>query len=104
MSAYAVCFMRGMIRKLPLVLFAIAAFLAAAPLLHQHPLSWGSESSPATSSATCVVCAAGVNRLPDAAPAISAPLVVSYAIVAFVVLTLSHGVAITLPSRAPPSS
>ena len=91
-------------RRLPLliVVFAIATLLAVEPLLHQHPLD--SASSSASLASNCVVCAAGVNRLPSIAPSIAAPRVIAYTLVARVVVAVVAGVPLFLPSRAPPAA
>lgn len=94
--------MRGMIRRLPLLVSMIATLLAIEPLLHQHPLNANPDAAAASTG--CVVCAAGVNRLPHAVPAVVAPQVVVYALVATIVVSLTRGGSITLPSRAPPSA
>lgn len=92
-----------MVRRLPLLVALVAALLTIEPLLHQHPLATNPDAS-AAASAGCVICAAGVNPLPHAAPVVIAPHVVVYALVATFTVTLTRGVAITLPSRAPPSA
>jgi hypothetical protein len=94
----------GMPRRLSILLIAVAALLAVEPLLHQHPITGRSTDAAATSSATCVVCAAGVSRLADAAPAVVAPVRIVYASFATVTTSLRIGVALTLPSRAPPAA
>jgi hypothetical protein len=89
-----------MVRKLPLLILLVAALLAAEPLLHQHPLD-GPTSNRAVG--VCVICAAGVTRLPRVAPTIIAPQIVVYALVASVTVLVTKTVATSLPSRAPPA-
>ncbi len=101
--AYDVCCMRGMIRRLPLLIALVASLLALEPLLHQHPLTTNADAA-AAATAGCVICAAGVNRLPDSAPAVVAPQVVAYDLVATVSVSPTQGVAISLASRAPPAA
>ena len=95
---------QGMLRRLPILLIAVAGLLAVGPLLHQHPLSGGSSDATPSSAATCVVCAAGVSRLSDPAPVLAAPVRIAYIAFAALPTTLCAGTALTLPSRAPPAS
>lgn len=96
--------MGRMIRRIPLFVVALAALLASEPLLHEHPLDARSDSGVAPAAATCVVCAAGVNRLPDAPPSVVAPTAVEYSVIAIAITAIRTGVALTLPSRAPPAA
>ena len=96
--------MRGMTRRFVLLVAAIAVLLAAAPLLHQHPLGSGSDSGLGSTNSPCVACAAGVNRVPAASPVLVAPQVVVYALAALVSFVLVSGVDLRLPSRAPPAA
>ena len=91
-------------RRLPILLIAIAALLAVEPLLHQHPLFGRSPDSGPASSATCVVCAAGVSHLTQRAPEVAAPVRVAYVAFTAVCATLQSGIALTLPARAPPAA
>ena len=97
--------MGGMTRRFVLFVAAIAVLLAASPLLHQHPLGASSDSGLASTSAPCVACAAGVNRVPVAPPVLLAPqIVVIYALAAPVPFMPVSGVDLRLPSRAPPAA
>ena len=90
--------MRGMLRRAPLFVLALALWFGAEPLVHSHPLV-NSGSTPNV----CAMCTTGVDR-PVVAPALFAPLHV----IAFIddVPTLAVGVtsAILLASRAPPAA
>jgi poly-gamma-glutamate capsule biosynthesis protein CapA/YwtB (metallophosphatase superfamily) len=90
-----------MVRRLALLIVAVAALLAAEPLLHQHPLDFGSNGAATASS--CVICAAGVNQLPSVAPSIAAPRVIAYTLLAGVAIAAVSRDVVTLPSRAPPA-
>jgi hypothetical protein len=82
-------------RRLAFLILAVALLLAIEPVVHSHPL-WENSA--------CAVCAAGVTRLPTAAPSIAAPLVVVSELAAQPASTVSASVAHTLPSRAPPAA
>lgn len=86
-----------MLRK-TLLLLACAALLATEPLQHQHPLIGPNPAG------TCVVCAAGVNRLSDPAPSVSAPSVVVYALIATTTVSFLTGVVVTSEPRGPPAA
>lgn len=89
-----------MLRKTALALvLALAVLMAAEPMLHQHPLT--TRFAP---SERCVICAAGVQRLPNAAPTIAAPHAVVCAFVALIAVALPNDVAGTFSSRAPPAA
>ena len=88
-----------MIRRLPILLIAFVALLAVEPLLHQHPLLRTTETGQA-----CVVCAAGASYLTDPGPAISAPVHIEFISFDAVSATVSNGIALTLPARAPPTA
>ena len=86
-------------RKTSILICAIALLLAAEPLLHQHPLRVGSGINEG-----CVVCAAGVNRLPSVAVAIHAPQVIVYSVQSVVVTAFNSGVTVTSDPRGPPAA
>lgn len=88
--------MRGMLRRFPLVVLALALWFATEPLVHSHPIR------PTGSAPTvCAVCATGIDR-PIAAPALIAPLHV-VAVVADAPLAVFRTAApLLLASRAPP--
>ena len=90
--------MRGMLRRAPLFVLALALWFGAEPLVHSHPLLT-SGSSPNV----CAMCTSGVDR-PVVAPALFAPLHV----IAFVddvpALAVGATPAILLASRAPPAA
>jgi hypothetical protein len=81
----------------------VALLLATQPLLHNHPLDAGSDAATSAPS-TCAVCAAGVGRLPTTAPALSAPLLILYAIAAAPFAAVVATAPFTSGSRAPPAA
>ena len=83
-----------------LKLFAVllfAAFIAAEPLVHEHPL----QSNEAI---VCAACAAGTAQLAVNAPAIAAPLTVVGEIAIVSHDGRSTDSSLSLPSRAPPAA
>ena len=88
-----------MLRRLPLVVLALAIWFAAEPLVHTHPIL----SSSGTSSTTCAVCSAGVDR-PIAAPRVPAPLDVAAVVDDVPVVSLRAAARLLLSSRAPPAA
>jgi hypothetical protein len=87
-----------MLRRIPLVVLALALWFATEPLVHSHPILT-SGSAPTV----CAVCATGIDR-PIAAPALVAPVDV-VAVVADVPLIVVRAAApVLLPSRAPPAA
>ena len=88
------------------ILLLFAAVIAAEPTLHNHSLipNHGDEGASLTVQQTvCAACAIGAGGMVLAPPAVAAPLTVSYAVVAFLVLAVSKRLALPLPSRAPPT-
>jgi hypothetical protein len=82
----------------------VALFLAAQPLLHNHPLDSGDETAKTASSSTCAVCATGIGRLPSTTPAVAAPLVVLYTLATPDVAPVTDVASFTRSSRAPPAA
>jgi hypothetical protein len=82
--------------------FLIAAFVAAEPLLHTHPLR--RDSANAASSSSCAICAAHIGRLPIPVPTIAAPQVIVYTVVAPIVITITVLNFSPRTSRAPPAA
>lgn len=76
-------------------LLLFVAFIAAEPLVHEHPL----QSNEAI---VCAACAAGTAQLSLHVPVVTAPLAVAYQLV--VEETPGHSTEAPLPvaSRAPP--
>jgi len=73
------------------------AFIAAEPLVHEHPL----QSNEAI---VCAACAAGTAQLVVQAPAIVAPLRVAYQLVTVSFTGHSCDAALPIASRAPPAA
>ena len=87
-----------MLRRLPLVVLALALWFAAEPLVHSHPLT--------TSSGTpnvCAMCVTGLDQ-PIDPPAVVAPLHVVDIVDDAPVATLAAAPSILLASRAPPAA
>jgi len=82
--------------KLIAVLLFVA-FIAAEPLLHEHPL----QSNEAI---VCAACAAGTVQLAVHAPAVVAPLTVVGEIATISHRSPSTDISLSLPSRAPPAA
>ena len=90
--------LRGMRRRFPLVVVALALWFAAEPLVHSHPIR------PASGASTvCAVCSAGVDR-PIAAPTVIAPLYVVAVVDDAPVAVALPAAQILLASRAPPAA
>jgi hypothetical protein len=92
-----------MLRRLPLLIFLVAALLVAEPLLHTHPLLQRAGDA-STSATSCAVCASGVGRLPLMVPSVAAPQMVVYTLTSAAPTIVTVPVAIALASRAPPLS
>jgi hypothetical protein len=90
-------------RRLQIFAVLVALFLAAQPLLHNHPLDAGGETST-TSSSTCAVCATGIGRLPSTTPAVAAPIVVLYTMATPDLAPVVDVASFTRSSRAPPAA
>jgi hypothetical protein len=84
-----------MLRRLPLLIVAIAFFVALEPAVHTHPAGGN--------GAVCAVCAAGPTQLPSTAPAIPAPAAVVNVVAAQPISQQSPSIALPLASRAPPA-
>jgi len=90
--------MRGMLRRIPLVVLALALWFATEPLVHTHPILT-SGSTPTV----CAVCATGIDR-PIAAPALVAPVVVIAVVADAPLIVVRTAAPILLASRAPPAA
>ncbi len=93
--------MRGMLRRLSILVFAFAALLIAEPLLHTHPLQQLSDRG--TSNSACAVCATGVGRLPIVTTTVGAPQRIVYVLPTAALTIVTVVFAIPLTSRAPPA-
>jgi len=91
-------------RRLQIFAVLVALFLAAQPLLHNHPLDSGDESARSSSASTCAVCAAGIGRLPSTTPAVAAPVVVLYTLATPSLAPVVTVASFTRSSRAPPAA
>jgi len=85
-----------MLRRLPLLIVAIAFFVALEPAVHTHPA--------AGNGGICAVCAAGPTQLPVTAPAVVAPVVVVSVVAAQPISQQSVSVVLPRASRAPPAA
>jgi hypothetical protein len=83
------------------LLLIFAGILAAEPVVHNHPLASGSDSSGAS---VCAVCASGIGRLPVAVPAIVAPEIVVITIATPVLIEPANIAVAPRASRAPPTA
>jgi hypothetical protein len=93
-----------MLRRLQLLILAVALILAIEPVVHSHPLWENSDARSAATSSACAVCAAGTTQLPTVAPSIAAPIVVVTVLAVQTVWHASASIALPLPSRAPPAA
>jgi hypothetical protein len=93
-----------MLRRLPILIVAVALFMAIEPVVHSHPLWENSDARSAVGNGACAVCAAGVTQLPTIAPAVIAPVIVVTVIPAQPVSLQSASIALSLASRAPPAA
>ena len=85
-----------MSRRLPLLIVAIAFFVALEPVVHVHPA--------AGNGGVCAVCAAGPTQLPATVPAVVVPVVVVSVVAPQPISQQSASVALPLASRAPPAA
>jgi hypothetical protein len=85
-----------MLRRLPLLIVAVAFLIAIEPVVHVHPHTAGNS--------VCAVCAAGVTQLPTIAPAVVAPAVVVSVLAPQPVSLSLACVALPRASRAPPAA
>ncbi|HEY6141684.1 MAG TPA: hypothetical protein VI670_28315 [Thermoanaerobaculia bacterium] len=84
------------LRRLPLLIVAIAFLVALEPVVHSHPA--------AGNGGICAVCAAGPTQLPTTIPAVAAPAVIISVVAAQPISQQSASVALPLASRAPPAA
>ena len=93
--------------RLKLAIFLLlAVVLAVEPTFHNHSLIPGSgdEAASVTAQQTiCAACAISAGGVTLSPPAVAAPLTVLYALVALVILSDPPRLALSLPSRAPPT-
>ena len=93
-----------MLRRLPLLIVAVALLITIEPLIHSHPLWENSDARSAASNSACAVCATGTTQLPAVAPAVVAPVVAVTFVAAQPVSQHSASVALPRASRAPPAA
>lgn len=89
------------------ILLILAAFLAAEPVVHTHPLipqPWGSDTNGITNPNLCAICAVGAARVVIGAPVVVAPLLVIEHLVPRSLQPTSAEVHVSLASRAPPAA
>lgn len=87
-----------MLRRIPLVVLALALWFATEPLVHSHPIL-----TSGTSPTVCAVCATGIDR-PIAAPALVAPVVVVAVVADAPPVAVRAAAPLLLASRAPPAA
>jgi hypothetical protein len=88
------------------ILLILAAFLAAEPVVHTHPLiphPGGSDTNGITTPNVCAVCAVGADRIVLDAPALVAPLIVVDHLVTVSRRATSADAQVPSSSRAPPA-
>lgn len=88
------------------ILLSLAAFLAAEPVVHTHPLiprPWGSDRNGVTTPSVCAVCAVGTDRIIVDGPTVAAPSIVVERLVAVSRSATSAGARLPSSSRAPPA-
>ncbi|HJW93912.1 MAG TPA: hypothetical protein VJ901_09855 [Thermoanaerobaculia bacterium] len=83
------------------VLLAFAVLIATEPVYHNHPLI---PDGNASVQSLCAVCASGADRVTLSAPTVAAPDFVVYSLEAKDITIQARAVALTLPSRAPPTA
>jgi hypothetical protein len=91
--------MRGTARRLHVFVVLVALLLAAQPLLHNHPLDSGANSS----ASSCAVCATGTGRLPSASPSVTAPLTILYTLATPAMPQVAAVATFARSSRGPPT-
>ena len=89
--------MPGMLRRFPPVVLALVLLFAAEPLLHMHPLQSNA------SSATCAVCATGLDRPVDM-PVVVVSLDVIDVIDDAPIVAIRATASLLVASRAPPAA
>jgi hypothetical protein len=87
--------------RIRLFVLLFATLIVAEPVVHSHPLL--ARAHDGDGGTTVCACAAGTSLVTSTAPAVAAPaaIVVGIAVVSCDVVV--RGVALTLPSRAPPA-
>jgi hypothetical protein len=89
------------------ILLILAAFLAAEPVVHTHPLiphPWGSDANGVTNPNLCTICAVGADRVVIGAPVVVAPQIVIEHLTITSLQPTSAEVRVFLASRAPPAA
>lgn len=89
--------------RIRLLILAIALLVGAEPVVHTHPLN-GSAYDGGTNGATLCACAASAQQITTDAPVLVTPQTTVSDVAVFTASSVSHGVALTLPSRAPPAA
>jgi hypothetical protein len=92
--------MRRMLRLKLAILIALAAVIAAEPVIHNHPL----VPETAASQSLCAVCASGAARITIGAPAVVAPSIVLYAVEPLPAAAPAEAPAHRSESRGPPAA
>ena len=88
--------------RIRLLVVVLALLVSGEPVYHTHPLTSGAYDGGASS--TICACAAGAQQITTHAPAVVAPEAVVSEQATVVATSASHGVALHLPSRAPPAA
>jgi len=103
LTAYALS--RRMLRRLPLLLLAIAALLVVEPLIHSHPLNGGGkDAGSVTAPSVCAICAVAAQHITVARAFIPAPAIVVEHLIAFAPVAHSADLPLPRASRAPPAA
>ena len=90
--------MRGMLRRFPPVVLALALWFATEPLVHSHPIL-----TSGTAPTVCAVCATGIDR-PIAAPVLIAPVHVVAVVADAPLIVVRTAAPLLFASRAPPAA
>jgi hypothetical protein len=88
-------------RRIRLLVLLFATLIVVEPVVHSHPLVARAHSGDG--STTVCACAAGTSLVTSIAPAVVIPAAIVVGIAVVTTDTVSRGVALTLPSRAPPA-
>ena|ERR1051326_3953128 len=90
------------LRRLSPWIVLVALLFAAEPLLHNHPLDSGASTLAGNNA--CVVCAAGVGRLPTAVPVVGIPQAIEFAQTVIVTSFIATETVSPRSPRAPPAA
>lgn len=107
-SGRLACILKTLMRLVRVaILLSLAAFLAAEPVLHTHPLiprPWGSDTNGVTNPNLCAICAVGADRVVMRAPVVVAPQIVIEHLTITSLQPPSAEVRVLGASRAPPAA